>query len=217
MDVDEEKLLSITQAAKLLGIHSLTLRNWADKGHIPCYRTPGGHRRFRKRELLDFLAKMNQGPPGAALVTVAHHAVQQAIATFPTRPPEIAQPVWQKELTEQQRTTMRSVGQKLLGLTIQYAAGNANETVLNKGRELGYTYGKFARRRGASMSETVATFNFFRDTIIEATFDVPANSVDIDASAPQLYRRLNYFLNEVLLATVEAAEGVIPEMVDNGR
>ncbi|MFQ5610734.1 MAG: helix-turn-helix domain-containing protein, partial [Anaerolineae bacterium] len=206
---DTEKLLGITKAARLLGVHPLTLRSWADKGHIAFLRTPGGHRRFRRGDLTAFLAKMEQGQPETTLTHIAQQAVQRAIAALPDQPSEASSLAWQARMSDKQRGTMRTVGQKLLGLVIQYVAGDAAGIVLDKGRAIGYTYGKFARQNGLSMSETVATFNFFRDTIIETTFEMPANAVDIDASNPQLYRRLNHFFNEVLLATVQAAEGLL--------
>lgn len=40
------RLLTISQAAKRLGIHADTLRAWADKGMVPVIRTPTGYRRF---------------------------------------------------------------------------------------------------------------------------------------------------------------------------
>ena len=55
------KLLSISQAAELLGIHENTLRNWTRKGHIPFVLLPSGHRRFNEAELLAFARKMQQG------------------------------------------------------------------------------------------------------------------------------------------------------------
>jgi len=46
-----DKILSISEAAQYLGVFPLTLRNWENKGLIKAFRTPGGHRRFRKSEL----------------------------------------------------------------------------------------------------------------------------------------------------------------------
>lgn len=46
-----EKVFSISHAAEYLGVFPLTLRNWEKKGLIKTYRTPGGHRRYRKKEL----------------------------------------------------------------------------------------------------------------------------------------------------------------------
>ncbi|MFH2137519.1 MAG: helix-turn-helix domain-containing protein [Candidatus Omnitrophota bacterium] len=46
-----EKILSISEAAKYLGVFPLTLRNWEKKGLLRSFRTPGGHRRYKKSEL----------------------------------------------------------------------------------------------------------------------------------------------------------------------
>ncbi len=43
--------LSITKAAAYLGVHTDTLRGWADEGKIPTTLTVGGHRRFRVVDL----------------------------------------------------------------------------------------------------------------------------------------------------------------------
>src|SRR5690554_3686476 len=43
--------LTLTQAAELLGVHPSTLRRWANAGKVPVHLTPGGHRRFRRKEL----------------------------------------------------------------------------------------------------------------------------------------------------------------------
>ena len=42
-----ETLISIGHAARLLGVHSDTVRRWTASGQIAAVRTPGGHRRYR--------------------------------------------------------------------------------------------------------------------------------------------------------------------------
>lgn len=46
-----ERILSISEAAKYLGVFPLTLRNWEKKNLLRSFRTPGGHRRYKKSEL----------------------------------------------------------------------------------------------------------------------------------------------------------------------
>ncbi len=43
---DAEKLLTISQAARRLGVHANTLRAWADKGLVEHVKLPSGYRRF---------------------------------------------------------------------------------------------------------------------------------------------------------------------------
>jgi excisionase family DNA binding protein len=43
--------LSLGPASRLLGVDPDTLRRWADFGQIDVFTTPGGHRRFERRDL----------------------------------------------------------------------------------------------------------------------------------------------------------------------
>ena len=41
-----QNLVSISKAAKLLGVSEITLRRWDNEGRLPSIRTEGGHRRY---------------------------------------------------------------------------------------------------------------------------------------------------------------------------
>jgi excisionase family DNA binding protein len=49
--------LSVSAAARALGVSPSTLRLWASEGRIPHLRTAGGHRRFDPEVLRDWLAQ----------------------------------------------------------------------------------------------------------------------------------------------------------------
>ncbi|HLA43587.1 MAG TPA: helix-turn-helix domain-containing protein, partial [Aggregatilineales bacterium] len=51
--MSESEWISLGEAAKLLGVHPTTVRNWADQGELPFRRTPGRHRRFHRAALQD--------------------------------------------------------------------------------------------------------------------------------------------------------------------
>ena len=36
--------LNVSEAARILGVSAVTLRQWTDAGKIACQRTPGGYR-----------------------------------------------------------------------------------------------------------------------------------------------------------------------------
>ena len=57
------QLLSVSAAARLLGVSSSSLRAWAAAGRVPHVRTPGGHRRFELDELVRWLAERGGAPP----------------------------------------------------------------------------------------------------------------------------------------------------------
>lgn len=48
--------LSVSQAARLLGVSVSSLRAWAAVGDVPHVRTAGGHRRFRREDLEQFVS-----------------------------------------------------------------------------------------------------------------------------------------------------------------
>jgi excisionase family DNA binding protein len=52
-----------SQAAVYLGVSLATIRRWTDAGHISCYRTPGGQRRFSREQLDGFVASMQRTGP----------------------------------------------------------------------------------------------------------------------------------------------------------
>ena len=56
---DERQLVfTSSQAAGYLGVSLATIRRWTDAGHISCYRTPGGQRRFSKDQLDGFIVSL---------------------------------------------------------------------------------------------------------------------------------------------------------------
>jgi excisionase family DNA binding protein len=63
--------LTLGQAATYLGVAQSTVRKWSDGGRLPAFYTPGGHRRFRRRDLDTFLSGSRARPSsGTPLVLV---------------------------------------------------------------------------------------------------------------------------------------------------
>src|SRR3954449_9970422 len=55
--------LSVTKAARLLGVHPNTVRAWSDAGRLRYYRiNPRGDRRYRLRDLPRVLAPAENNP-----------------------------------------------------------------------------------------------------------------------------------------------------------
>jgi excisionase family DNA binding protein len=63
---NEPDWLTLGQAAKYLGVAQSTIRKWSDQGRVPAFYTPGGHRRYRRADLDQFLER--SGPSGKARV-----------------------------------------------------------------------------------------------------------------------------------------------------
>ena len=57
---ERQLIFTSSQAARYLGVSLATVRRWTDAGHIGCYRTPGGQRRFSRDQLDDFISSMQR-------------------------------------------------------------------------------------------------------------------------------------------------------------
>ena len=66
--------LTLGQAAKYLGVAQSTMRKWSDVGRVPAFYTPGGHRRYRRADLDQFLDRSGRtaacGPVEGPLVLI---------------------------------------------------------------------------------------------------------------------------------------------------
>jgi excisionase family DNA binding protein len=70
---DRRLVFTSSQAALYLGVSLATIRRWTDAGHISCYRTPGGQRRFSRAQLEEFISSMQDD--GQTQPTITAHRV----------------------------------------------------------------------------------------------------------------------------------------------
>jgi len=49
--VDYARLMSPAEVAAAFGVDPKTVTRWAKAGKLPCIRTPGGHRRYRREDV----------------------------------------------------------------------------------------------------------------------------------------------------------------------
>jgi excisionase family DNA binding protein len=59
--------LTLGQASKYLGVAQSTMRKWSDVGRVPAFYTPGGHRRYRRADLDQFLDRSGRTGPGGPI------------------------------------------------------------------------------------------------------------------------------------------------------
>jgi excisionase family DNA binding protein len=72
--------LSVSAAAKALGVSASTLRLWASEGRVPHVRTAGGHRRFDPEVLRQWLARRPARPVRPARASTVDIAVSPEMA-----------------------------------------------------------------------------------------------------------------------------------------
>ena len=56
LEKELNRMLTVSEAAELLGVSNTSIRRFSNSGDIKSYRIgQGRHRRFRKRDLLEYL------------------------------------------------------------------------------------------------------------------------------------------------------------------
>jgi MerR family transcriptional regulator, light-induced transcriptional regulator len=60
-----KSILSTSDVARLFNVTETTVKRWADEGTLRCQKTPGGHRKYEIRNVVDFAEQNNFEPVGA--------------------------------------------------------------------------------------------------------------------------------------------------------
>ena len=198
----DDEWISLQEASALLGIAASTLRRWGDSGRLPMKRTLGGHRRFL-RNAVEQLANPRQ----VQAVTHQRSAPAGPGWGFDTR--ALARQDWHTRLaTRADADRMRGLGQRLLGLLIQYInRREEDDRFLSEARSIGANYGGEAREAGISMHDTVEAFLFFRGSFSRLAMPVPGIAQPHDlAEAATLHGRIGAFMDAVLLGAIDGYE-----------
>jgi excisionase family DNA binding protein len=199
---EDDGWISIQAASELLGVAASTLRRWGDSGHVPMKRTLGGHRRFARDVVLKLAG---EGSSHTALVPERAAPPRE----WGVNEREMARQEWHARIVARPGADrMRGLGQRLLGLLIQYINRREEDVrFLSEARAVGTTYGREARDARISMHDTVEAFLFFRNTFSEMAMPIPgiAQPTDLDEAAA-LHARLNRFMDGILLGLITGYE-----------
>jgi len=66
-----DRVITIAEAAMLIGVCTTSVRRYVERGSLKCFRTPGNQRRFYLSEIQKFAGRQKQAR--AALVERASH------------------------------------------------------------------------------------------------------------------------------------------------
>lgn len=217
MSTDQKDWLSLSEASDLLEVHPTTLRRWADSGDIPCFRTPGGHRRFRTADLADWM----QGRQTTALAPQPEALVWNAVGytRHEMARKHVSHESWYTAFDrEEDRQQMRDTGRQLFGLALQYMSRTRNqERVLQEGQRIGKFYGQECAQQGVSLVDTVRALFFFRESLLRAAKPGQASPGQYDAEDVRIHRQLRHFLDEVMYACLGSYEATCRHLLPAGN
>ena len=201
---DHSEWVSLRQAADILGVHPATVRNWADKGEIPSRRTAGGHRRFRKTDLVQFAEMQGELQPLEVQVIIQNALGQTRMEVGGGT---LAAVPWYAAMSEPTREALRQQGRRALEELRRYLGEGALDVHLSAAIRLGKDYATTLQQDGLTLPQAVRGFLYFSDFVINAILtwsEVTTPRTTTEWSV--LLRQVNTFINAMLLSIIEYYE-----------
>lgn len=165
--MNEQSLVSISEASHILGVNEATLRQWTDEGKIKAFITPGGHRRYSRAELKKFTT------PNRRVIGIKDLAIELEDTAQLHR--EIAREhfnntSWFNELNQESQERLSDLGRRFLNLIIKYITEPAKrEETIRLAHDVGDGYGETLAKLGFPLTDSVEAFIMHRDPIMNAT------------------------------------------------
>ena len=201
--------LTIHEACAFLGVDQSTLRRWSDSGKVPVFRTPGGHRRYAEADLRALVGEgaRLQERPRVSRQTLTDRSLSgyedDYLRAARGRP-------WFRAFGSGTQEEHRRLGRRLVDLAMRYASAPTaavdRGSLLDEARLIGEHYGHNGAALGLSAAETVEAYMYFRSPVVRAVTALIDEQGLAVKRAVRLYAEINHFLDQVLVATIQAHE-----------
>lgn len=201
---DKEEWVSLRRAAELLGVHPATVRNWADKGDLPSRRTPGGHRRFNKAELMNYAQSQGDAQPVELQVII-----QSALGStrMEVGDGQLTDAPWYNAMSENSRVEMRLQGRRALEAIRSYLAAGAPDDLLHLAINLGKDYARVLNDDNLTLPQATRGFFYFSDFVVNSILTWSELTQPRSSNEwATLLRQVNTFIHTMLLSIVEYYE-----------
>jgi excisionase family DNA binding protein len=196
-----DEWLSLSDTANLLGVHPGTVRLWSDKGLIPVHKTQGGHRRYKRSEILLWAESNSKSreealePEGMLNEVVKNVRMQISEG-------RLQKEGWYQKLDDEARAQYRMSARSLFQGLMTYLSTNGQEAA-TEAYAIGYEYASRARRYNLSYVDAAKAFLFFRDALVEAVIKVYDQANLPAKRATTLYTKIHTFTDEIFISLLE--------------
>ncbi len=199
-----EEWLSLSDAAKVLGVHPSTVRLWSDKGVLPTHKTQGGHRRYKSSEITLWSEASGKSPE-----IKNEHMMQEVIKNVRMQISEgrLQAEAWYKKLDEDARAQYRLSSRSLFHGLMNYLASNGEEAA-SEAYAIGYEYASRAHRYSLSYVDAARAFLFFRNTLIESVITVYGNANVPSGQTADMFHKMHTFTDDILISLLQTYESL---------
>lgn len=193
--------LPLTEACQILEVNESSLRQWADRGVIRAYRTPGGHRRFLRDDLM---ALFQQQPSRqAASVSLGQRALRRIRRRLHSD--RLGDMPWYAGLHEADRARLRFLGRRLIDSTVAFLTQRRQKNeLLEEVRLIGFEYGEDLVRQRLPLDQALEAFIFFRNSLFEAVRESMGNGALQSHDIAQVWPQVELVGDQILRAIILA-------------
>jgi excisionase family DNA binding protein len=194
-----DKWLSLSDAARVLGVHSSTVRLWSDKGVLPTHKTQGGHRRYKYDEIA-LWAESKQKPGEVE----PEHMMQEVIKTVRMQISEghLQAEAWYQKLDEDARVQYRMSARSLFHGLMTYVATNGADAE-SEAYAIGYEYASRAHRYSLNYVDAARAFLFFRNTLIASVIKVYREANMPSGQTAETFGKMYTFTDDILISLLQ--------------
>jgi excisionase family DNA binding protein len=199
-----DKWLSLSDAAKVLGVHPSTVRLWSDKGALPTHKTQGGHRRYKHSEL-SLWAESNQRPSEIE----PERMMQEVIKTVRMQISEghLQAESWYQKLDEDARVQYRMSARSLFHGLMTYMATEGADAE-SEAYAIGYEYASRAHRYSLSYVDAARAFLFFRNTLIASVIKVYREANMPSGQTAETFGKMYTFTDDILISLLQTFQAL---------
>lgn len=198
----KDNWLSIGEACRILGISEATLRQWTDSGQIKVFITPGGHRRYERSQLDEFMASRQKTLGIADLVAKLEETAEPHRELASAITASLGESII---LNQQQKEHLAGLGRRILELIICYVASPAERsTSLQKAQNIGIDFGVTMFKAGISLTDSIKAFTCHRRPIVEGVMAMMEKREIIAEEILAALPLIDDIMDHTLLAMVEA-------------
>ncbi len=200
--MNQESLVSISEASHVLGVSEAALRQWTDSGKIKAFITPGGHRRYSMEDLKKFITS-HQKMLGIKDLVVELEDTAQLHREIGRK--HLNSTSWYHQLGQETQEHLGGLGRRLLDLIIRYITERSKrEEIAEQARNIGREHGEMLVKLGLPLTDSVEAFILHRDPIMNAATHLMKKRGVLNARVVEALPLVHRIMDEALVSLVAA-------------
>jgi excisionase family DNA binding protein len=209
----DESLVPISEAAGILGVSEVSLRQWTDEGRIKAFITPGGHRRYSKTELRKFMSSRQRAIGVKDLITEIEATIELHSEIGRT---SLITKDWYGRLSREEKLGLAHLGRDMLNVIIRHInEPTKREQTLELARDVGREHGRTLAGLGLPLTDSVEAFILHRDPIMKTIANLLKKKEARSSRVAEAIPLMAHIMDETLLSLVAAHQQCSREPLSN--